>query len=287
VADSKEQSSVRTLIQKVTTPAFVALLFGVISAVASLPDVVDRLREIYILLAESPVLVFVALGVLVILIISFFTLFILIRGRLTETASSLGYSSSESPEDDRDAEKKTRYTPDDMLSPLLIARSRLLDHINTLRNNAVTNLFMGIGIASIGIIILFWAIIQIGSMQLEDAHNINTTRVVALVMFPKLSITVFIQIFSYFFLAMYRSNQQEIRYFQNEITMIDSFAAALIASNKSSPALKVVLTALAKNERNRVLKKGEKPIVSSDEVELIHAMSILSRIKEASNLSDK
>jgi chromate transport protein ChrA len=174
-----------------------------------------------------------------------------------------------------------------MLSPLLIARSRLIDHINTLRNNAVTNFFIGIGIAAIGVMILFWAIVQIGAVQFDDTHNIDTARVIALVMFPKLSITIFIQIFSYFFLAMYRSNQQEIRYFQNEITTIDSFAAVLIATNNNNPALKIVLTALSKNERNRVIKKGEKPIVATDEAELIHAMSVLSRVKEGSNLLDK
>lgn len=168
----------------------------------------------------------------------------------------------------------------DTLSPLLMARSRLIDHIGTLRNNAVTNLFIGIGIAALGVIILFWAVIQVGAMQLDNSHPINRTRVVALIVIPKLSITLFIQVFSYFFLAMYRSNQQEIRYFQNEITLIHSFAA-LIGATKAEPALKVILTALSKNERNRLMKKGERPIVSSDEAEFIHALSVVSKWKEA------
>jgi hypothetical protein len=134
--------------------------------------------------------------------------------------------------------------------------------------------------------ILFWAIIQIGSIQLDDAHSVDTARVVALVMFPKLSITLFIQIFSYFFLAMYRSNQQEIRYFQNEITLIDSFASALIASDGNAAALKIVLVALSKNERNIVMKKGEKPIISTDEIELMNAMSVLSKLKDNTHLSE-
>jgi hypothetical protein len=88
--------------------------------------------------------------------------------------------------------------------------------------------------------------------------------------------------------AMYRSNQQEIRYFQNEITLIDSFAAALIGAIRTPapPSLKLVLTALSKNERNRLMKKGEKTIVSSDETEFIRALSTLSKLKEALGASE-
>lgn len=289
MADDQQRSLLDRLavIVSSTGGIFLVSLVGLFSAVASIPDIVKQLQSISQLVTDAPTLVFVALGVTIVSVAFFIGAFIFIRGRVTDAASSLGYSAPPSQQIDRAAERNARYVDGDMLSPLLVARSRLLDHINTLTNNAVTNLFIGIGIASIGVAILFWAIIQIGSMQLDDAHNINTTRVVALVMFPKLSITIFIQIFSYFFLAMYRSNQQEIRYFQNEITTIDSFAAALIATKNSSPALKIVLTALAKNERNRVLKKGEKPIVSSDEIELIQAMSVLSRVKEGANLIEK
>jgi hypothetical protein len=213
-------------------------------------------------------------------------IFIIVR-RLTNTASSLGYSSADSPRD-LSINRIETYDAQDMLSPLLIARSRLTNHIKTLRNNAVTNLFIGIGIATLGVIILFWAVLQVGSMQFEEIQKVDTYRVAALIIFPKLSITLFIQIFSYFFLAMYRSNQQEIRYFQNEITLIDSLAAALIGANKTPApqSLKLVLTALSKNERNRLMKKGEKTIVSSDETEFIRALSTLSKLKETLGVSE-
>jgi hypothetical protein len=125
-------------------------------------------------------------------------------------------------------------------------------------------------------------------MQFDEAHNVDTYRVVALVIFPKLSITLFIHIFSYFFLAMYRSNQQEIRYFQNEITLVDSFAAALIGAIRTpaTPNLKIILAALSKNERNRLMKKGERTIVSSDETEFIRALSTLSKLKETLGVSE-
>jgi hypothetical protein len=48
--------------------------------------------------------------------------------------------------------------------------------------------------------------------------------------------------------------------------------------------MKLVLTALSKNERNRVMKKSNKLIVSTDEAEFIRALSVLS---QATNRVDK
>jgi hypothetical protein len=81
---------------------------------------------------------------------------------------------------------------------------------------------------------------------------------------------------------MYRSNQNDIKYFQNEITLIDSLATAMIAAQ--APNMKLVLAALSKNERNRVMKKSDKLIVTTDEAEFIRALSVLS---QATNRSEK
>ena len=267
--------------------ATVATFAGFLAVAVQNKDFIERLHVLIDLIVSNPVLG-IALGILLLTFVTLgLSFYILVKGRITTAASSLGYSASPSPESESGAERSERYASEDVLSPLLIARLRLIDHIKTLRNNAVTNLFIGIVIAAFGVIILFWAVLQVGSMQFDETHNIDTYKVVALIIFPKLSITLFIQIFSYFFLAMYRSNQQEIRYFQNEITMIDSLASALIGAGKSVSAMKIVLTALSWNERNRLMKKGEKSIVSSDEAEFIQALSVVSRWKETLDLSEK
>ena len=154
------------------------------------------------------------------------------------------------------------------------------------RNNSITNLFIGIGIAFISVIILFSAILQIEQFSDKEKHIFDTNSFLFLALLPKLSVTVFVQIFSYFFLAMYRSNLNDIKYFQNEITFIDSLATAVIAAQRpgSAPHMKLVLTALSKNERNRVMKKGDKLIVSTDEAEFIRALSVMS---QATNRIDK
>jgi hypothetical protein len=259
----------------------VALIVGAVFASLSMfgVDIISALVR----LKDRP---FDALILLVNIIVAIVFIFTLVS-RLSNTASSLGYSAADSPQNLL-VDQVESYDTQDMLSPLLIARFRLTNHIKTLRNNAVTNLFIGIGIAALGVLILFWAVLQVGSMQFDEIQKVDTYRVAALIILPKLSITLFIQIFSYFFLAMYRSNQQEIRYFQNEITLIDSFAAALIGAIRTPapPSLKLVLTALSKNERNRLMKKSEKTIVSSDETEFIRALSTLSKLKEALGASE-
>lgn len=55
----------------------------------------------------------------------------------------------------------------------------------------------------------------------KDHHVFDTKSFILIALVPKLSVTLLVQIFSYFFLAMYRSNQNDIKYFQNEITYID------------------------------------------------------------------
>jgi hypothetical protein len=91
----------------------------------------------------------------------------------------------------------------------------------------------------------------------KEKHVFDTNGFVFFALLPKLSVTVFVQIFSYFFLAMYRSNQNDIKYFQNEITFLDLLAAVIAAQRPgSAPNMKLVLTALSKNERKPRDEKG-------------------------------
>jgi hypothetical protein len=75
----------------------------------------------------------------------------------------------------------------------------------------------------------------------------------------RLSVAAFIQIFAFFFLRLYRTGLSEIKYFQNEITNVESKCLALqfaILSGNETSAKKVV-EELAETERNFILKKSE------------------------------
>jgi hypothetical protein len=76
---------------------------------------------------------------------------------------------------------------------------------------------------------------------------------------PRLTLVIFIEIFAYFFLSLYRASLQEIKYFQNELTNVESKQAALIAAIDMDDhvAINKVLTALAETERNHVISKDQ------------------------------
>lgn len=76
---------------------------------------------------------------------------------------------------------------------------------------------------------------------------------------PRLTLVLFIEIFAYFFLRLYKASLSEIKYFQNELTNIESQFAGLLAAITSNydDATKEAIATLTRTERNAVLKKGE------------------------------
>lgn len=76
---------------------------------------------------------------------------------------------------------------------------------------------------------------------------------------PRILLVVFIEVFAYFFLKLYKDGLSEIKYFQNELTNVESKLAAVefsyITNNQES--LRISIEALSKTERNFVLEKGQ------------------------------
>jgi hypothetical protein len=76
---------------------------------------------------------------------------------------------------------------------------------------------------------------------------------------PRISFVVFVEIFAYFFLRLYRVNLDDVKYYQNELSNLEFKALALRSgfAINDVKAIKELLTELGKTERNFVLKKGE------------------------------
>ncbi len=76
---------------------------------------------------------------------------------------------------------------------------------------------------------------------------------------PRLTLVMMIELFAYFFLSLYKSSLQEIKYFQNELTNVESkqiaLRAALDAGDQSM--LASMVSSLAATERNHVLSKDQ------------------------------
>ena len=78
-------------------------------------------------------------------------------------------------------------------------------------------------------------------------------------MLPRLSFVFIIELFAYFFLRLYKEGLDEIKYFQNELTNIESklISVEVAYITKNDKTMKESLSILAKTERNFILKKGE------------------------------
>ena len=76
---------------------------------------------------------------------------------------------------------------------------------------------------------------------------------------PRLSIVVFVQLFGFFFLRLYRVSLSDIKYFQNEITNIQQRWLALKYAiiNDDKESAKIIIDKLSATERNFIIKKSE------------------------------
>ncbi|MFZ2726890.1 MAG: hypothetical protein WAX77_11610 [Methylococcaceae bacterium] len=134
-----------------------------------------------------------------------------------------------------------------MLDYITKYRNRLLNHIKSLAKSSSLNLIIGLFATIIGVWVLYKVFIDLSGV--DNLFNF----------FSRVSIGIFIEIASFFFLRLYSTNLFEIKYFHNELTNIDAKMVALKVAllKKDDETLKFILKELMKTERNQTLKKGE------------------------------
>lgn len=157
---------------------------------------------------------------------------------------------------------------------------RVDSELSRLRRSANLNLV-------IGTLTTTMAIIALGYEVFKTDLNFNDTVALLSHYVPRLSLVIFIEIFAFFFLKLYKANLQDIKYYNNEKTNIDfkiiSLKTAINIDDKD--LLKLAIEELIKTERNFKLGKGE----STVEIEKLRNErennKLLSQI--LSKLSDK
>jgi predicted GIY-YIG superfamily endonuclease len=147
--------------------------------------------------------------------------------------------------------------------------SRMRREINDLRLRANINLVIGMIITGGGLYLLWSTVLIIDSSQLlktlanESADSDKKFfKNLMLPILPRIMIVVFVEIFAYFFLQLYKSGLAEIKYFQNEITNVEAKILAVEFSciTGRRDFLKIPFENLARTERNFVLQKGQTTI---------------------------
>jgi hypothetical protein len=131
-------------------------------------------------------------------------------------------------------------------------RQRLQDEVQSLTTRGNLNLIIG-SITSLAAVTILWILV------LNAPSSGLTTGALLGYYLPRLSLALFIEVFSFFFLRLYRTGLADIKYYQNEITTVESrllaLEVAILAAREES--IDVILSGLSSLDRNVILKQGE------------------------------
>lgn len=121
--------------------------------------------------------------------------------------------------------------------------SRLRMETSSLMRRGNINLILG-GTTTLGGLVLLGFFISAGTAP-------DSPIPFALYYIPKVTIVIFIQVFAFFFLRLYKVSLAEIKYFQNEISNMELRYMALIASEGEQPEVRgAVVVSYSSTERN-------------------------------------
>jgi hypothetical protein len=174
----------------------------------------------------------------------------------------------------RDLHKNTRLV--ELKSTTGPTKERLSREIESLLRRNNINL-------AIGVSTTFLAVSLLAYMVLREPVELSSTTSLMSHYIPRLSLVIFVEVFAFFFLRLYRAGLEQIRYFQNELTNVEMKYVALEAAVlKESDALDPTLLQLAQTERNFVLQNGQTTVdLEKARVENQQATEALNAITSA------
>jgi hypothetical protein len=163
-----------------------------------------------------------------------------------------------------DLEKKSSF--DRILNASEDIVNRLKIEISNLSLRSNINLVLGMSITLSGLYLLWSTVTIVDASDLlkqlasggEDS-NFKFFKNLMLPLVPRLLLVLFVEIFAYFFLRLYKDGLSEIKYFQNELTNVESKLVAVEFSYITGlqDSIKEAISMLSKTERNYILEKGQ------------------------------
>lgn len=141
------------------------------------------------------------------------------------------------------------------------ATKRITQQIAALGGRANLNLMIGLCLALTGIVFLLFYVQTVVTAQGADFMAF-------LIQFlPRISVVTIVELFSYFFLRLYKQAIDEIKYFQNEITNIElKLLAANMASQSWPTDPTQIMSSLVATERNFLIPKDQRIVADPQEV---------------------
>ncbi|EKO3828823.1 hypothetical protein NTE12_005293 [Vibrio harveyi] len=148
--------------------------------------------------------------------------------------------------------KRERYL-DGLRGQCEKTRHRLMREIDSLTRRGNLNLVIGVLTTIVAVGILSSTVLSGEKFTNEELVNYYI---------PRFSLSLFVEVFSFFFLKLYKAGLSEIKYFQNELTNVEmKFIAAEKAIILDAVDSQVkVIKELSETERNFKLSKGESTV---------------------------
>ena len=169
--------------------------------------------------------------------------------------------------------EKSGELSSDWREAILLSRSRLIEEAKRLRSRSASNLSLGMTISGIAILILIYLI-----FIFDDKTNPQNWFEFLTVYGPRLALLIIIQILGTFFLRMYVANEKDIRRNKNEITNLEIKLAAGMLAEGSKATLNKLAEKLVSEERNFVMDKKEKSVLSDANPELTGVISSIQKL---------
>lgn len=134
---------------------------------------------------------------------------------------------------------------------------RLNSEIDKLSRKANVNLVIG----SLTTIV---ALLALGVIVFQNTGSFVSLTDMLYHYIPRLSLIIFVEVFAYFFLRLYKLNLSDMKYFQNELTTVELKLASLTTAINFGKDVDIsaITIELSKTERNFIVKKGETTVES-------------------------
>lgn len=136
---------------------------------------------------------------------------------------------------------------------LHMGRKRLERELASLERRGTVNLAIGSVTTAVAVVLLYQA-------ATTPPQN---TDLMALVTFyvPRVTLAIFVEVFSFFFLRLYRTGLMDLKYFHGELLTLDLRIAALetAISNNDQESLRHVVSSLVDTDRTKQLGTGSTP----------------------------
>lgn len=133
------------------------------------------------------------------------------------------------------------------------SRDRLSKELRALGYRGNLNLAFGAVMTAIGLTLLGWSVFK------EVTGDPRDPLLLLSHFLPRLTLVLLIELFAFFFLSLYKTSLQEIKYFQNELTNVEAKQIALITAidHGDKETVTAMVESLAATERNHVLSKDQ------------------------------